>query len=116
MRIGSSEQRYCRRNRKLSSTSGALVALWRHCTLMRGQGLGTIGCAAAHRRLSYSGGAEIHNQNDRVKKIRLVATASTHLVRIGEPTGNWGQLPFSVREKLDSGHVLWKHHPRATYE
>jgi len=36
-------------------------------------------------------------------------------MRADHPRGNWGTLPFSVREKFDGG-VVWRHHARCTYE
>jgi hypothetical protein len=33
---------------------------------------------------------------------------------IGPPTGAWGAPPFVVREKVDCGATVWKHHLRAT--
>jgi hypothetical protein len=60
-----------------------------------------------------AGHAVVAHENGRVKSIRLIPTA--HLVRIGEPTTGWGCVRFVVREKLDGGGVVWKHHPRATY-
>jgi len=31
---------------------------------------------------------------------------------IGPPSDGWLAPRFSVREKLDCGGVVWKHHPR----
>jgi hypothetical protein len=62
-----------------------------------------------------AGTATVANVNGRVKSVRLVTSAGTHVVRIGEPGDNPFGVRFSVREKLDSGGVAWKHHRRATY-
>ena len=35
---------------------------------------------------------------------------------LADTTGDCLVPRFSLREKLDSGYVLWKHHPRCTYE
>jgi hypothetical protein len=59
--------------------------------------------------------AAVHNQNGRVKAIRLLECAATHAQRIGEPTGTRLGVRFAVRERLDSGSTVWKHHPRCTY-
>jgi hypothetical protein len=73
--------------------------------------------AAMAKALVDGGGAEIAHQNSRIRAIKLVESAATSLVRIEEPsTGTWHTPPFSVREKLDTGHVLWRHHRRCTYE
>lgn len=63
-----------------------------------------------------AGAAEIHNSNGKVKSVRLIAAASTQAQLIGPPSTGWQSSPFSVREELDSGHVVWRHHPRCTYE
>jgi len=63
-----------------------------------------------------SGAAEAANSNGRVRSVRLVAAASTHARMIGPPTGDWGAPPFCVREKLDGGFLVWRHHPRCAYE
>ena len=63
-----------------------------------------------------AGNAVIANETGRVKSIRLVTAASSCAAMIGPATEGWARTPFSVREKLESGAVVWKHHPRATYE
>jgi hypothetical protein len=35
---------------------------------------------------------------------------------IGKPTDGWTSPPFVVRERLDGGFVLGRHHPRCTYD
>jgi hypothetical protein len=62
-----------------------------------------------------AGHAIVTNANGKVRGIRLVATASTHGQMTGPPSGRWGDVRFSVRERLDSGAVVWKFHPRSTY-
>ncbi len=58
-----------------------------------------------------AGAAAIHNSNGKVKSVALLPTA--HLIRIGEPTVGWlATPPFSVRERLDCGGIVWKHHRR----
>jgi hypothetical protein len=64
-----------------------------------------------------AGRATIANVNGKVHSIRLIASAGTHARRIGKPEGaSMFGTKFVFREKLDSGGVTWKHHPRATYE
>ena len=47
--------------------------------------------------------------------LRTHATAHSHAMMIGPP--RWMETPpFPVREKLDSGHVIWRHHRRCTDE
>ena len=58
----------------------------------------------------------IHNENGRVKSIRLLQTAQTHALKIGPPTGECLGVRFAVREKLEGGGITWRHHPRSTYE
>lgn len=60
------------------------------------------------------GSAIIAHENGRVRAVRLIQTAATSAQRIGPPTGDPFGTKFSVREKLDSGHTVWKHHARAT--
>jgi hypothetical protein len=51
-----------------------------------------------------------------VKSIKLIATAATHAARIGEasaPSLASYATRFIVREKLDSGAVLWKFRRRS---
>ena len=59
-----------------------------------------------------AGAAEIAHSNGRVKSVRLLECAATHLQRIGEPRADWRTPRFVVREKLDGGATIWKHHPR----
>jgi hypothetical protein len=63
-----------------------------------------------------NGSAAVANQNGRVKSIALLECAATHAQRIGAPTGDWASPPFSVREKLDGGGIIWRHHSRCLYE
>jgi hypothetical protein len=60
-----------------------------------------------------AGAAEIHNANGKVKVVRLIAAASSHARRIGEPTPGWKSSPFIVREKLECGMTVWRFHPRS---
>jgi hypothetical protein len=69
--------------------------------------------AARAAELVISGQAAIANGNGRAKAIRLISGPGP---LIGQPTGTWYAPPFSVPEKLDSGHVVWRHHARSTYE
>lgn len=64
-----------------------------------------------------SGGtAAVANANGKVKSVRLVECAQTHAQRIGEPAASaLLGTRFVVREQLDGGGVIWRHHPRATY-
>ena len=65
-----------------------------------------------------AGSAEVANSNGRVKSIRLLETAATHLHRIGEPSdGRATGVRFTRRVRSDD-HALvwWEHHPRCTYE
>ena len=59
-----------------------------------------------------SGAAVVGETSGQVRSIRLAQPASGFAERIGDPTGRWGAVPFSVKEKLDTSHVVWKHHPR----
>jgi hypothetical protein len=60
-----------------------------------------------------AGHAVIAYQNGRVKSIRLIKTAATRLIRIGEPTaGTWHSPRFAVRERLDCSGTVWTHRPR----
>jgi hypothetical protein len=61
-----------------------------------------------------AGAAAIHNANGKVLSIKLVQSASSHAHMIGPATGDWRRPRFVVREKLDGGLVLWRHHGRAT--
>jgi hypothetical protein len=72
---------------------------------------------ALARSMVQAGTAEIHNANGKVRSVRLIATASTFAQRIGEVTpASWKSPPFAVRERLECGGVIWRHHARATYE
>jgi hypothetical protein len=42
----------------------------------------------------------------------VVETAATHAQRIGEATAVCRGVRFAVRERLDCGSTVWKHHPR----
>jgi hypothetical protein len=70
---------------------------------------------ALARAMVNAGAAEVSNANGKVKAIRLVECARTHARLIGPPTDGSKPPPFSVREKLDGGHVVWRHHARCTY-
>jgi hypothetical protein len=64
-----------------------------------------------------SGHAAIARQNGRVKAVKLLTTATTHLHRIGEPSDGWMTPPFTRRVRSDDHRLVWwEHHPRATYE
>jgi hypothetical protein len=67
---------------------------------------------ALARSMVNSGTAEIANQNGKVRSIRLIATATTFARRIGEATPGWTTAPYSVRERLECGGVIWRHHSR----
>jgi len=62
-----------------------------------------------------AGGAAIHNQNGKVRSIRLIETAASHGWRIGEADGRWTASRFVVRDRLESGCVVWCHHPRCLW-
>jgi hypothetical protein len=51
-------------------------------------------------------------ESDRRTMQSAIEFAATHLFRTGPPTGDWGGVRFSVPEKLDTGHVVWRHHAR----
>jgi hypothetical protein len=59
-----------------------------------------------------AGHAEVHNANGKVKSVRLVTAASTHAQIIFPPSTGWPSPRFSLKEKLDGGGIVWKHHPR----
>jgi hypothetical protein len=69
------------------------------------------------QRMVELGSAAVHNENGKVKSVRLLESASSHALRIGEPQA---RLPFNTkftrRVKTESGHSWVEHHPRATYE
>jgi hypothetical protein len=67
------------------------------------------------RAMVTAGHAEIAHENGRVRSIRLIATAASHARMIGPPSEGWLAPRFSVRERLDCGAVVWKHHPRCAY-
>jgi hypothetical protein len=62
-----------------------------------------------------AGGAAIHNANGRVKSIRLIETAASQGWRIGEPDGRPTASRFVVRDRLEGGFVVWRHHPRCLW-
>jgi hypothetical protein len=62
-----------------------------------------------------AGHAEVAQSNGNVKAVRLITAASSHGQMIGGPTDGWLAPPFSVRQKLDGGCLVWRHHPRCTY-
>jgi hypothetical protein len=64
------------------------------------------------RALVAAGHAGIAHQIGRVKSIRLLTSAATHAAMIGPPTDGSKPPPFSVREKLECGATVWRHHPR----
>jgi hypothetical protein len=63
-----------------------------------------------------AGSATVQSRNGRVRSIRLIECAATHLHRIGEPSDSRATgVRFTRREMLDeSGARVWAHHPRAT--
>jgi hypothetical protein len=62
-----------------------------------------------------NGHAEVAARNGRVRQIRLIETAAHAAAMIGPPTpAGIPGVKFYRREKLDSGAVVWAHHPRAT--
>jgi hypothetical protein len=65
------------------------------------------------RRMCAAGHAEIHNSNGKIKSIRLIQAASTHLVRIGEPSDGWRGVKFTRVVKTDSGVSWIEFHPRS---
>jgi hypothetical protein len=72
--------------------------------------------AAFAKALVDGGSAIISEGNGKIRAVRLVTTAAT-LQRIGPASsGSWHTQPFAVREHLDGGGVVWRHHPRSTYE
>jgi hypothetical protein len=72
--------------------------------------------AALAKAMVSADAATIHNENGKVKAIRLVRTAAVYLQVIGPPSGDWKTPPFCVREKLEGGFVVWRHHRRSTDE
>jgi hypothetical protein len=60
--------------------------------------------------------AAVSNMNGRVKAIRLTASVTAQAQRVGPATplsvGSYGTR-FIMREKLDSGGVVWKFHRRS---
>jgi hypothetical protein len=60
-----------------------------------------------------AGSAAIHNQNGKVKSIRLLESAASHAWRLGPATLVPQASRFVVRERLEGGGILWKHHPRS---
>jgi hypothetical protein len=65
------------------------------------------------RAMVANGTAEAINARGKVRSIRLSQPAAHFAERIGEPTARWCGPPFAVREKLDCGYVIWRHHPRS---
>ena len=65
-----------------------------------------------------TGSAEVRDMNGKVKAIRLVATAASHAVRIGEPSDGRACGVRFTRHIRSDDHALiwWEHHPRATYD
>jgi hypothetical protein len=61
-----------------------------------------------------AGTAEVHNANGRVRSIRLIATATSFARMVGPPSDGWLAPRFCVRERLDGGYVVWRHHARCT--
>jgi hypothetical protein len=57
--------------------------------------------------------AVIDERSGCIRSIKLIQTAQTHALRLGEPTGGLHGVRFAVKEKLDSGHVIWKFHSRS---
>ena len=72
--------------------------------------------AALASHMVAQGIAAVHNMNGKVRSIRLLECTATHALRICPPSA---PDPFGVRfcvtEKLDTGHVVWRHHPRSLY-
>jgi hypothetical protein len=58
---------------------------------------------------------EVANANGKIKSVKLVVTAENSAQRIGAPTPLSGptSVRFTRRLLLDSGHVVYEHHPRA---
>jgi len=61
-----------------------------------------------------AGIAVAHNSNGKVKSIKLLMTASSNARVIGPSGEGRATPPFCVRERLDGGYVVWRHHKRAT--
>jgi hypothetical protein len=59
--------------------------------------------------------AIVHNQNGKVRSIKLVECAATAATRIGGPTPLCGPsgVRFVKRERLDTGDVVWQFHRRS---
>ena len=70
---------------------------------------------AVGRAMVAGGAAVVANQNGKVKSVKLVETAATHAQRIGPAGAPRLGVQFSVREKLDTGSVVWRHHPRCCW-
>ncbi len=66
------------------------------------------------RAMVEGGSAEVAASNGRVRSVKLIETASTHLVRIGEPgEGRASGVRFTRWVRLDaSGTRVVEHHPR----
>ncbi len=66
------------------------------------------------RAMVDGGAAAIHNENGKVKSIRLIVAASSHGLMIGPPTGDCRGTKFVRREVLELSNVkVWAHHPRS---
>lgn len=73
--------------------------------------------AALAREMVAAGEAAISEGNGRIKAIRLIRTAETTTQRLGPPSPpSIGGVSFIRRLKLDTGHVVWEHHPRALWD
>ncbi len=69
--------------------------------------------AALAKAMVDAGTAAVEHSNGKVRSIKLLQCAASHLVRIGEPSdATWRSPKFVTREKLDCGGVVWRHHPR----
>ena len=75
--------------------------------------------AAMAKQLVTSGAAEVHNQNGKVKSVRLLERAATHCWRIGQPTVPTGPPAGRFVRRIwleQSGARVYEHHPRCTWE
>ncbi len=62
------------------------------------------------------GSAKIAHANGKVKSIKLIASADAFAHRVGSPSVvGMPPVVFCVREKLDCGAVVWRHHPRSMW-
>ncbi len=71
--------------------------------------------AALARAIVDGGTATVIAGNGRVRSVRLLQTAATHALRVGDPTpGAMFGVRFWRRERLpESGAVIFEHHPRS---